>query len=242
MRLLALDTATEACSAALWLDGHVAERFELAGRTHTQLMLPMVHGLMSDARLSFKQLDGLVCGVGPGSFAGVRIGVGFIKGLGIALDIPVVGVGSLVMLAQGAIDQGAKRVLAAIDARMNEVYFGVFTCGADGLAIAHTPARVTPPEKVDFRDAESWVGVGTGWGVYESVLRSRVHSEIVYIDGAALPRASTALGMAVPVFAAGAAASADALAPVYLRDKVALTLDEQVQLRNQKARSDSTHG
>lgn len=236
MRLLALDTATEACSAALWLDGCVIERFEIAGRTHTQRMLPMVHGLMADAGLAFSQLDGLVCGVGPGSFAGVRIGVGFIKGLGLALDVPVVGISSLAMLAQAAIDQGTERVLAAIDARMSEVYFAAFIRDASGLATEHSPAILVSPERIDFRAAGASVGVGTGWGTYESVLRSRIHAEIVSIDGVALPRASTALKMAVPIVAAGAAASADALAPIYLRDKVALDLDEQALLRSQKNR------
>ncbi|MGQ0620813.1 MAG: tRNA (adenosine(37)-N6)-threonylcarbamoyltransferase complex dimerization subunit type 1 TsaB [Panacagrimonas sp.] len=236
MRLLALDTSTEACSAALWLDGCVTERFEIAGRTHTQLMLPMVHGLMADAGLASSQLDGLVCGTGPGSFAGVRIGVGFIKGLGLALDVPVVGVSSLAMLAQAAIDQGAERVLAMIDARMSEIYFAAFTHDAGGLAADHSPAMLVAPEQVDFRAAGGWVGVGTGWGTYEAVLRSRIRAEMLSIDGTALPHAAAALGLAVPVFVAGAAASADALAPVYLRDKVALDLDEQALLRSQKNR------
>lgn len=238
MRLLALDTATEACSAALWLDGRVLERFEVAGRTHTQKMLPMIHGLMAEAGVPFSQLDGLVCGTGPGSFAGVRIAIGFIKGLGIALDVPVVGIGSLAMLAQGAIERGAERVIAAIDARMNEIYIGAFRRGTNGLAAAHARPAVLAPDRVDFHDAASWAGVGTGWGRYEAVLRPRIHTHVASIDGTALPRASSALELALPLFTSGAAASADALAPVYLRDKVALTLDEQRQLRNQKSRSE----
>jgi tRNA threonylcarbamoyladenosine biosynthesis protein TsaB len=234
MRLLALDTATEACSVALWIDGEVLARFEVAGRSHTQQMLPMVHGLMADAGLKFAQLDGFACGIGPGSFAGVRIGVGFVKGLALSLDRPVVGVSSLAMLAQGAIDAGAERVLASIDARMNEVYFGAYVRDAGGLARELAPARVAAPDAVREDAAGPWIAVGTGWGTYEHVLRGGVRSEITRADGIALPRAEHALKLALPSFAAGAAISADGLAPLYLRDKVALTLEEQVQLRESK--------
>lgn len=235
MRFLALDTATEACSAALWLDGEVAARFELAGRTHTQCLLPMVHGLMAEAGLAFSQLDGFVCGVGPGSFAGVRIGVGYIKGLALALDRPVVPVGSLEMLAQGAIDAGAARVLAAIDARMNEVYFGAFERDADGLARPRASALVAAPEAVRVEASPAaWVAVGTGWGSYEAPLSAAVAAIIDRLDGAALPHATQAMTLALPRFARDQTLSADALAPVYLRDKVALTLDEQARLRASK--------
>lgn len=234
MRLLALDTATEACSAALWIDGQILDRFEVAGRTHTQQMLPMLHGLLADAGLGFAQLDGFVCGVGPGSFAGVRIGVGFIKGIALALNRPVVPVTSLAMLAQAAIDEGAERVLVAIDARMNEVYFGAFTQGAEGLAICGEAAQVLAPDQLRVRGAGPWVAVGTGWGTYEATLRAGVEGGIERLDGAALPRAATALKLGLPRFASGDVIQADALAPVYLRDKVALTLEEQVQLRAAK--------
>lgn len=228
MRLLALDTATEACSVALWLDGQLCERFELAGRTHTQRMLPMVHELMAGAGIACAQLDGLVCGVGPGSFAGVRIGVGFMKGLALALDRPVVGIGSLDMMAQAAMDEaGATQVLAVIDARMQEVYFGAYRRDAAGLAHPLERARVLAPDAVQLDHAGPWHAVGSGWGAHESALRARVAGELLSVDAAALPRAAMALRLALPVFAAGAAASADDLAPAYLRDKVALTLEEQ---------------
>lgn len=242
MRLLTLDTATEACSAALWIDGEVLARYELAGRTHTQCLLPMVHALMAEAGLGFGQLDGLVCGVGPGSFAGVRIGVGYAKGLAMALDLPVLPVTSLELLAQRAIAQGATRVLAAIDARMGEIYWGVFVAGDQDLAELQPPAQVLPPEGVEFSQAGDWVGVGTGWGSYESILRGRVAASLARIDGAALPRAEDAFARAVPAFAAGRVGGADALAPVYLRDKVALTLVEQERQRHDKLRSRNTDG
>lgn len=231
MRLLALDTATEACSAAILFDGRTLARFEVAGRSHTLQMLPMVHGLMAEAGLSFAQLDGFVCGIGPGSFAGVRIGVGFVKGLALSLDRPVVGISSLTMLAQGALDDGARRVIASIDARMNEIYVGSFEADADGLCRPMGSPRVMPPDQ--FREDETgpWHAVGSGWGTYEAAMRRGVTGDVVHVDGAALPRAQRALKLALPEFAAGRVLTADDLAPLYLRDKVALTLEEQVQLR-----------
>lgn len=231
MRLLALDTATEACSVAILVDGRTLARFERAGRSHTQRMLPMVHGLMAEAGLSFAQLDGFVCGIGPGSFAGVRIGVGFVKGLALSLDRPAVGITSLAMLAQGAMEQGAQRAIACIDARMNEIYVGVYARNADGLAQSLGPARVMPPATFAEAADGPWHGIGSGWGTYETQMRNGVAGELSVVDGTALPHAQFAMRLALPVFAAAGEISADLLAPLYLRDKVALTLEEQVQLR-----------
>lgn len=235
MRLLAVDTATEACSVALDLDGRVVARFDAAGRSHTQQMLPMVHGVMAEAGLRFADLQGLVCGVGPGSFAGVRIGVGFVKGLALSLGLPVVAVSSLEMLAQDAIDAGAARVLCAIDARMDEVYLGAYDQGADGSARALTPPWICAPRAFRFPGAGPWVGVGTGWARYEAELRLDPTGVVHRVQGAALPHATAALRLARSAFERGQTIDADALAPLYLRDKVALTLDEQARLRASKA-------
>lgn len=235
MRLLAVDTATEACSVALDLDGRVLCRFDDAGRSHTQQMLPMVHGLMAEGAVRFADLQGLVCGVGPGSFAGVRIGVGFVKGLALSLGLPVVAVGSLEMLAQDAIDAGATRVLCAIDARMDEVYLGAYEKGSDGLARAMTAPWISAPRAFRFPAAGPWVAVGTGWGRYESELKGDSSGVFLErVDGAALPRATAALRLGRAAFQCGQTTDADALAPLYLRDKVALTLDEQARLRGSR--------
>lgn len=231
MRLLAIDTATEACSAALWLDGQVLEHYEVVGRGHTERLLPMVHALMSVAGTGFSQLDGVVCGVGPGSFAGVRIAVGFSKGLALSLNLPVVPVSSLAMLAQARIDAGAGRVIACIDARMNEVYLGAYERGADGLARLLQPEQVCPPAEVRVPGAQDWAAVGSGWASYEIILKEALGPDISSIEATALPHAAQALTLALPRFAAGTALNADALTPVYLRDRVALTLLEQAELR-----------
>ena len=235
MRLLAVDTATEACSAALQVDGRVLSRLDTAGRSHTQQMLPMVHGLMAEAGLRFADLQGLVCGVGPGSFAGVRIGVGFVKGLALSLGLPVVAVSSLEMLAQDAIDGGATRVICAIDARMDEVYLGAFERGADSLARALSAPWLAAPRDFKLDIQGPWSAVGTGWGRYEAELREGLEGAVERLDGKALPHATAALRLAQPAFARGHTLDADALAPRYLRDKVALTLEEQARLRQANA-------
>jgi tRNA threonylcarbamoyladenosine biosynthesis protein TsaB len=236
MKILALDTATEACSVALWDDGKVLARFENAGRSHTERLMPMLHMLMAESGAQFSQLDGITCGIGPGSFAGVRIGVGFVKGLALTRDLPVVGVSSLAMLAQAAIDEGARQVLAAIDARMNEVYFAVYEKNAEGLAQLFAAEMVCAPGAVPAQPQGHWTALGTGWGTYCEVLAKAVAQELASVDGHALPRATEALTLALPTFKSGQGISADGLTPVYLRNKVALTLLEQADLRRRNQR------
>ena len=230
---LAIDTATEACSVAISVDGVVRERFEPMQREHTQRLLPMIDAVLAEAGASVARLDGIVCGIGPGSFAGLRIGVGVVKGLALARDLPVVGVSSLAMLAQRALGRtpAATRVAAVIDARMSEIYCGAYGRGAGGLAEAILADRVCPPDQAPALPAGDWIGVGTGWARYEPILRERFGPGIVELDPAALPHAEDALALGVPLLAAGRGQSADALAPAYLRDRVALTVQEQARLR-----------
>lgn len=227
-RWLAVDTATEACSVALWQDGRVLERFENVGRDHTKQLLPMLHALLADAGCAPSQLDGFVCDVGPGSFAGVRIGVGLVKGLALALDKPVVSVLSLTALAQRAIRlENASHVAAAIDARMNEVYFAAYQARDSRADLINAPL-VCAAENIPALPAGKWRGVGTGWAAYAAPLRA-----VTGIDGVdALPHAEDALHWAQAEWQAGRVVSADDLTPVYLRDKVALTLIEQAQNRS----------
>ncbi|WP_091531917.1 tRNA (adenosine(37)-N6)-threonylcarbamoyltransferase complex dimerization subunit type 1 TsaB [Fontimonas thermophila] len=231
MNVLAIDTATEACSVALSVGGHVLARHEIVERSHTERLMPMVFGLMSEAGLGFAQLDGYVCGIGPGSFAGVRIGVGYVKGLALAHDRPVAAVSSLATLALPMLDSGAECVIAAIDARMREVYLGCYRRGGDGLPEAMMPERVCDPAHAPVVAPGLWAATGTGWGRYAERLRVATRAEITRIDEQALPRAQDALTIGLAQLAAGQGASADALTPAYLRDKVALTLDEQQALR-----------
>jgi tRNA threonylcarbamoyladenosine biosynthesis protein TsaB len=229
---LAVDTATEACSVALSVDGAVHERFEPMQREHTQRLLPMIQAILVEGGTSIARLDGIACGIGPGSFAGLRIGLGVVKGLALARDLPVAGVSSLAMLAQRALREPAvAQVAAIIDARMNEVYFGAYRRGADGLAQPLLADRVCSPGEVPALPEGAWLGAGTGWGRHEDVLRAALRADVSRIEPAALPRAAEALVLGVPVLQSGRGQSADALAPAYLRDRVALTLSEQAALR-----------
>jgi tRNA threonylcarbamoyladenosine biosynthesis protein TsaB len=179
----------------------------------------------------------VVCGVGPGSFAGVRIAVSYVKGLALAIDRPVYGVSSLAMLAQAAANRGAVQVLAAIDARMNEVYFGAFRRAEDGRVAAADAAVVCAPEAAPRSGPGHWAAAGSGWGTYESALRAATAATLEAVDGVALPAAEEALQIALPEFRAGHFFAADRLEPDYLRNKVALTLAEQGQLKDNARRS-----
>lgn len=224
---LAVDTATEACSVAVQVNDAYREQFEVVDRGHTQKLLPMIRSVLADCGKTLAQLDGIACGIGPGSFAGVRIGVGVVKGLALARDLPVVGVSSLAMLGLRAMRaSGVAQVAAVIDARMNEVYFGAYARASEGL-VAVIQDQLGAAQALPALPAGEWVGVGTGWAVHEAPLRAALKARIAAVDPAALPHAEDALRLALPEFAAGRAASADALAPAYLRDRVALTLAEQ---------------
>lgn len=232
LKLLAIETATEACSAALWLDGSISERYEVAGREHTQRLMLQVSQLMAQAGVTFGQLDGIACGIGPGSFAGVRIGVGYVKGLALALDRPVIGVSSLAMLALRAVrEHQAKSVLTAIDARMNEVYFAQYRSTPDGGVALCAPEQVCAPDAVPVQHVQAAHAVGSGWASYRDALLRSTGGGVSRFQPEALPHAEDALRLALPQFEAGQGIAVDDLLPAYLRNKVALTLDEQKALR-----------
>lgn len=236
MKLLAFETATEACSVALWLDGEVIERYEIAPRRHAELALPWADALLADAGIARSSLDAIAVGRGPGAFTGVRLAVAIAQGIALGLDRPVVAISTLAALALPAA-RGAPgaSVLAAIDARMNELYVGAFglrgTPGDMGCDIeALWPERLAAGIDVQI-DADGWHGVGTGFAAQEGALASRLAAQFVGIDAAALPRASDVAMLAARAYARGEAVAAERLEPAYLRNTVALTLVEQQALR-----------
>ena len=146
MKLLAIDTSGDACSAALLLDGEIVQHAELAPRRHGELILPMMQGLLDQAGIALGALDALAFGRGPGSFTGVRIAAAVIQGAAFGAGLPVVPVSTLAALAQGQFRRGGQqRLLSALDARMNEVYWGGFTIGPDALATPCGAELVCPP-------------------------------------------------------------------------------------------------
>ena len=225
MRLLAIDTSTEAGSAALWLDGEMHQRHQIAPREHGQLILPMIESLLADAGLTLTQMDALAFGRGPGGFTGVRIANGVIQGLAFGADLPVVPVSSLAALAQGAhADMGTPRVLAAIDARIGEVYWGTYRAAENGLVRLVTQEIVCPPQDVPLpHDAEprGWFGAGSGWLAYAQPLKTRLGDAVTAWDGHCHPQAQHVAQLGADAFQRGLAVSAEQALPVYLRDEVA---------------------
>ena len=222
MKLLAIETSTEACSVAVWVDGTVHARHELAPRRHTQLVLPWAEQLLAEAGIARTQLDAIAVGRGPGAFTGVRLAIAIVQGLALALDRPVVPVSTLAVLAM----QGEGEILAAIDARMGEVYVGGFRRGGDGLAVATGDEVVVPPAQVVV-PGHAVHGVGTGFDAEGGALRRRLGDRLASVDAGALPRAADLAVLAAAAFARGEAVDAARIEPAYLRDKVALTLAEQ---------------
>lgn len=229
MRLLALETATEACSVALWIDGAVVERHELAPRRHAELLLPMVDAVLAEAGISRRALDAIAVGRGPGAFTGVRLAIAVAQGLALALDRPVVPVSTLAALAMAAAqDAGAAPILAAIDARMGEVYAGCFRADAQGLVEPIDAEVLAPPQSLLLPAQAAWRVVGSGWLSYRDVISPLLgDAAIVFEDGAALPRAAAVARLGARDHARGLGVDAALAQPVYLRDKVALTLAEQ---------------
>jgi len=178
--------------------------------------------LLAAASLRKAQLDVVACGRGPGAFTGVRLAVALTQGLGLALGIPVIGVSTLAALALDAPAEDGDRILAAIDARMGEVYLGEFE-RRGGTVIGLGAERLSRP--ADVVAAGEWIGVGTGFAAENDALRSRVG--LRSCDAAALPHASAIARLAAAAFARGEAVAPERLEPAYLRDKVALTLAEQ---------------
>ncbi|VFT08487.1 putative protease with chaperone activity [Pseudomonas aeruginosa] len=146
--LLALDTSTEACSVALLHEGRALSHYEVIPRLHAQRLLPMVRDLLDEAGVALSAVDAIAFGRGPGAFTGVRIAIGVVQGLAFALQRPVLAVSDLAILAQRAYrEQGAERVAAAIDARMDEVYWGCYQLQQGEMRLAGSEA-VLPPERV----------------------------------------------------------------------------------------------
>ncbi|HLS83761.1 MAG TPA: tRNA (adenosine(37)-N6)-threonylcarbamoyltransferase complex dimerization subunit type 1 TsaB [Arenimonas sp.] len=225
MNLLAVETSTEACSVALWREGEVFEKHELAPRRHTQLVLPWIEQLLAGAGLARSQLDVLAVGRGPGAFTGVRLGIAIVQGLALALERPVVPVSTLAVLAMRAPAE-ARDILAAIDARMGEVYLGAFRRGGGGLVQASGPEQVLPPGLAPL-PAGPVHGVGSGFGAEGGMLAERLGQRLRSVDVQALPHAGDLARLAAAAFARGEAVPAEQVEPAYLRDKVALTLAEQ---------------
>lgn len=215
MRILALETSTHRLSVALWSDGHLIERAAELPNGSSEWLLPRVREVMDDAGLALPALDGIAFGAGPGSFTGLRLAAGCAQGLAFGLDLPVVGVNTLEALAHAA---GEEKVYACLDARMNEVYVAAFERGVEVMA-----PRVCPPEEAPRPDGNDWTACGDGFVAYPGRLPafSRVRAD-------ARPTAAAVAALAASRFERGEGVDPALAAPLYVRDKVALTTAERL--------------
>ena len=221
-RILAFDTTTEACSAALLTSTGVLSRYELMPRGHARHLLPMLDELLKEAGLRLHDLDAIAFCRGPGSFTGIRIAAGVAQGLAYGADRPVLPISTLACLAQGHYrEQGGETVLAAIDARMDEVYWGAYRLGEQGIMVAVSEEAVVSPDAVIVPPwIGPWCGVGTGWGVHGARLVSRCGRPARGIDGQRLPNAQDCLSIARVLYGQGVRVDASQALPVYLRNRV----------------------
>ncbi len=224
MKLLAIETATEACSVALWIDGAVRERYEIAPRRHTELVLPWADALLAESGIVKSQLDAIAVGRGPGAFTGVRLAIAIAQGIALALGRPIVAISTLAALAM---QSDAERMIAAIDARMGEIYSGSFARDADGLITALDAERLARPDAVELPHDRDWVGVGSGFAAADGALVRSLGDHLLRCDAAALPHAADVARLAARAFANGEAIAPEYIEPAYLRNNVALTLIEQ---------------
>jgi tRNA threonylcarbamoyladenosine biosynthesis protein TsaB len=223
VRLLALDTATEACSAALLIEGRLLTREAELARGHAERILPMIDELLEEAGLGLRQLDAIAFGRGPGSFTGVRLAASITQGLAFGAGLGVVAISDLSALAQRGLDEdsGVTRVLVCNDARMQEVYWACFERGSDGMALASSPERVGPPASV--RLPPTWTeasGLGRGFAAHPA-LQALAGVEVRGAWDRLLPRAAEIARLAMPQVSAGRVLDPEAAVPVYLRDDVA---------------------
>ena len=222
LKLLALDTSTEACSAALYIDGEITQHYKVAPREHTHLILGMIEQLLQDAGLKSSEIDVMAFGRGPGSFMGVRVAAGVVQGIAFAHSIPVVPVSTLAAIASVAMQQtGQSQVLAAIDARMSEVYWGAYTQSPDGQIILQGEECVIAPDKAPIPEQGEWVAAGTGWGSYGDILKPRLGDRCIESLDECFPTAEAIAKLALVAYENGESVTAAEAVPVYLRDNVA---------------------
>lgn len=225
MNILALETATDPGSVALWRDGDAIEAMEViarscpSDRSNSETLLPLAMAMLSEAGLGFADLDGIAFGAGPGSFTGLRVACGVAQGLAVARGQPLLSVGTLDAMALAS---GGERVIVALDARMGEVYFGVFEAG-----ILQGEVGVYPPEAVPLPSSTGWLACGNGLAAYPA-LRERLAPVVESWRPDVMPYAEAIVRLAAARFARGERIDPADAAPLYVRNKVAKTVAERL--------------
>jgi tRNA threonylcarbamoyladenosine biosynthesis protein TsaB len=219
-KILAIDTSTDACSAALLSGNKNLHRFVVAAKQHTKLILPMIHDLLTEAQLDLNQLDTIAFGCGPGSFTGVRLAASVTQGLAFVANIPVVKISSLRTLAQEVfVELGKEKILVAQDARMQEIYWGEYQIESAGIMQPTIPDQLLAPKQVKAVSDKSFTGVGNGWKNYNDILIKRCN--IPLIESKIYPQAQYMAQLAAADFIKGLTVSTQEAQPIYLREEVA---------------------
>lgn len=220
MIALAIDTSTAAQVIGLRAGASDLESFEMAGRTHSKIILPSIMALLAEAGIDKASLDLIIFGQGPGSFTGLRIAVGVVQGLAYGLDIPVIPLSTLACIAQGEFRRsGAVNIVVAQSARKREVFFGSYTI-QNGLARLVGEEGVFDAEAVPRQPFDTCVGVGDGWQLREQ-LEPALGVNVTDIQTEVFPRARDLLDLGADAFARGETVSALDARPKYLREQVA---------------------
>lgn len=223
MNIAAFETSTDWCSVALWRDGEVAAIERRAPNRHSELALPMLERLLAAAGLRPRGLDAVAFGAGPGSFTGLRIACGLAQGLAFAGGLPVIGVSTLEALAE---ESGADRVVACVDARMHEVYYSALSREGGAWRERVGPVCVAPAA-APLPEGTGWTGCGNGFAAYGAALGDALKACLQRIDLDAKPGAAAVARLAAPRLAAGGGVDAALAAPLYVREKVAMTTAER---------------
>lgn len=228
MNILALDTSTEYLSLAILRGEALFTRDIHAVQSHSKLVLPEIQAILAEAQLQLSDIEGIAFGAGPGSFTGLRIACGVAQGLAYGIQVPVVPVGTLHALAE---QSEADRVIACIDARMGEVYHATYIkdhtqpLGAQWVE-QHAPS-LSKPDALPVVDGSGWCGIGSGWKAYADVLKEYYNTNLAELKADVEPSAATIARIARPIFEAGEGLPAHLAAPLYVRNKVALTTQER---------------
>ena len=242
MKLLAFDSSTEVLSIALSLDGNVTSYSGEGGPKASAVILPQIQLILTSANIQLTDLDGIAFGAGPGAFTGVRVACGVAQGLGYGANIPVVGINTLLAVAQAS---GYHKVIVCLDARMGEIYHAAFinengqwheqsatqVCkpqAAPEILVTHNEANLNTFLKTgDATHAGDWVGVGNAWAIYSDALHAIYANHLTNINTHITPSAEAILQLATPIFAAGLGKPASEAMPIYIRNHVALTTLER---------------
>lgn len=224
MNLLAVESSTELCSVALWRDGRIDAREADAGQKNSDVLLPMVDALLAANGLRCDGLNGVAFGAGPGAFTGLRVACGVTQGIAFGAGLRVAGVVTLLALAESA---QAPRVVCCLDARMGEIYHAAYEKNDGGDWREVCAPGLCKPAMAPLPPGTGWVGCGSGFAAFGTALAARYGAQIAHVLDGVVPHARAVAALGARAFARGEAVAPELAAPLYVRNKVALKVNER---------------